>query len=80
MIFAALTGTPCLVFKTYNHKVVEQYQWINELDFINLIDFNLEKIHSLIGYYNNQLNYVNRNVNRNKFDEKFQKIVDLLEV
>lgn len=34
MIFAAITGTPCIVFSNYNHKVRGTYEWIKYLPYI----------------------------------------------
>ena len=34
MVFAALTGTPCIVFSNYNHKVKGTYDWIRYLPYI----------------------------------------------
>lgn len=34
MIFAALTGTPCIVLGNYNHKVQGTYDWISYLPYI----------------------------------------------
>ena len=34
MIFAAITGTPCIVFSNYNHKVKGTYDWISYLPYI----------------------------------------------
>ena len=34
MIFAALTGTPCIVLGNYNHKVCGEYQWLREYPYI----------------------------------------------
>ena len=34
MIFAALTGTPCIVLSNNHHKVKETYEWISYLDYI----------------------------------------------
>lgn len=34
MIFAAITGTPCVVLSNYNHKVKECYKWISNLQYI----------------------------------------------
>ena len=36
MIFAAITGTPCLAFDNATHKVRGVYRWINKLDYIRL--------------------------------------------
>ena len=37
MIFATITGTPCLVFSNNNHKVSESYKWIHSLPYIKFI-------------------------------------------
>ena len=34
MIFASITGTPCIVFSNYNHKVKGSYDWISYLPYI----------------------------------------------
>ncbi len=34
MVFAAITGTPCVVFSNYNHKVLGTYEWISYLPYI----------------------------------------------
>ncbi|MGN0976193.1 MAG: polysaccharide pyruvyl transferase family protein, partial [Gemmiger sp.] len=34
MVFAAITGTPCIVFSNYNHKVRGTYAWIKYLPYI----------------------------------------------
>ena len=38
MVFAALTGTPCIVLSNYNHKVKSTYEWIRYLPFIRYAD------------------------------------------
>ena len=38
MIFAAITGTPCIVFSNYNHKVRGTYEWISYLPYIKFAD------------------------------------------
>ena len=40
MIFAAITGTPCLAFDNISKKVSGVYQWISHLDYIKLVDMN----------------------------------------
>ncbi len=34
MVFSALTGTPCIVFGNYNHKIHGTYEWIKYLPYI----------------------------------------------
>ena len=38
MVFAALCGTPCIVFGNYNHKVKSTYEWICYLPYIRFAD------------------------------------------
>ena len=38
MIFAAITGTPCLAFDNATHKVKGVYEWIKQLDYIRMVD------------------------------------------
>jgi exopolysaccharide biosynthesis predicted pyruvyltransferase EpsI/glycosyltransferase involved in cell wall biosynthesis len=37
MIFAILTGTPCIVFTNYNQKVKGTYEWIKDVNYIQFI-------------------------------------------
>ena len=41
MIFCAITKTPCIVVRSLDHKIVESYKWIKDLNYIKLVD-NLE--------------------------------------
>lgn len=34
MVFAAITGTPCIAFGNYNHKVSGTYEWIKYLPYV----------------------------------------------
>ena len=38
MVFAAVTGTPCLVFPNFNFKVKGTYEWLNHLPYIKFAD------------------------------------------
>ncbi len=38
MVFAALTGTPCVVLGNYNHKVSGTYQWIRTLPYLRYVN------------------------------------------
>lgn len=38
MIFAALTGTPCIAFSNYNHKVSGTYEWIHYLPYVKYVE------------------------------------------
>lgn len=38
MIFAAITETPCVVFGNFNHKIIESYKWLKNLEYIKFCD------------------------------------------
>lgn len=38
MVFAAITGTPCLVMTNSNHKVRGVYQWIRDLPYVRFVE------------------------------------------
>ncbi|MGE7759127.1 polysaccharide pyruvyl transferase family protein [Peribacillus sp. NPDC097895] len=41
MIFCAITGTPCIVFKNFNHKIISSYNdWLKDIKYIKFIDIN----------------------------------------
>jgi pyruvyl transferase EpsI len=75
MVFAAITQTPCIVFNTYNHKVLGQYEWIKHLKFIKFLKFNLEEIENCILYFKNtRIDFDNRE----RYKEDYEKIIQLL--
>lgn len=38
MIFAAITGTPCIAISNYNHKIKYTYKWLEKFNFIRYIE------------------------------------------
>ena len=54
MIFAAITGTPCLVFDNYNSKIKGTYEWIKELPYIIFLDNTEQLKDSIRKLYNYQ--------------------------
>lgn len=46
MIFAAITGTPCIAFGNYNYKIESSFEWLKEQKYIKFMKdtSNLEKI------------------------------------
>ena len=49
MIFCVITKTPCIALKSLDHKVVESYKWIKDLDYIELVDdLDYDKIKPII--------------------------------
>lgn len=60
MIFCAITNTPCIVLKTYNHKVREAYKWLENQENIKLIeDLNINSIIKNIELVKNRSNSIN---------------------
>ena len=47
MIFAAITGTPCIVFNNYNYKIKGTYDWISYLKYIKYVE-TIEEAKSFI--------------------------------
>lgn len=44
MVFCYLTQTPCIVFSNYNHKVIGTYEWIKDVNYIELANIdNMEE-------------------------------------
>ena len=42
MIFAYITRTPCIVFNSYNHKIISSYEWIKECGYVSLVSSEKE--------------------------------------
>lgn len=76
MIFAVITSTPCIVLKTYNHKVVGQYEWISYLNYIELIELEEEELEKSI---EKLLNIKVNPYSSLKFKEMFEKLTDVIE-
>ncbi len=57
MVFAAITGTPCLVMGNNHHKVYGTYEWLKHLDYIKFVS-NIHQIVELTNEYYNKKNCV----------------------
>jgi len=53
MIFAAVTGTPCIVLPNSNHKISETYEnWLNKCNYIKFIDsVDIQEVKEAIDYF-----------------------------
>lgn len=54
MIFCAITGTPCVVIRSFDHKVMEGYKWLEGLNYMSLVSEPtkvnvLKEVETLIG-------------------------------
>ena len=54
MIFCAITKTPCIVTRSLDHKVLESYKWIKELNYIRMVDkLDFEEVKSITEQFSN---------------------------
>ncbi|MCQ6275298.1 polysaccharide pyruvyl transferase family protein [Bacillus sp. V3B] len=47
MVFAAITGTPCIALSNYNYKVKGTYEWIKHLNYIKYTD-SIDEVPALV--------------------------------
>ncbi|HAT4328048.1 TPA: pyruvyl transferase [Clostridium perfringens] len=72
MIFCAITNTPCIVLKTYNHKVIQAYKWLeNQANIVLVEDIRINSIIDKIEFIKNKNNNIN-------FEEKFLELVEFI--
>lgn len=76
MIFAAITGTPCIVIPNSNHKVESEYEWLKELEYIKLLQDP--------GRLENTIEYFKENICPHTYaaycpDDKFELLVKVLQ-
>ncbi|WP_207739631.1 polysaccharide pyruvyl transferase family protein [Paraclostridium bifermentans] len=76
MIFAAITGTPCIALSNYNYKVKGTYEWIKDLEYIKFTD-DIERIPELI----DDLKKVkNIKYDNSKIKKEYEKIIEAITV
>lgn len=77
MIFAVITGTPCIAIGNYNHKIEASAKWFKDLPYIHYISNN-EKLEDVEKYMKNSKNtqkYLYSNEKSLKiFEDVFKKI------
>ena len=66
MIFAAISGTPCVAIGNYNHKVKSSYEWLRFLPYIKFVT-SLKDVPDAVG----QLKSCKDNVYDNSFALKY---------
>lgn len=76
MIFCAITGTPCIVFKNSNHKIEYSYKnWLKECNFIYLAEDNKMPFDELKDIMERLIHSAPNVLN---FKEKYTPLVKLL--
>lgn len=74
MIFAVITKTPCIVIRNSDHKIIESYKWVKDLNYIRLIDdFSYKNVKTHI----NELSLLDE-LSETNFKEKFLKNIKAL--
>lgn len=74
MIFAAITGTPCIALDNYNHKISSSYRWFKNLGYIKNSN-NLKEIEEfIIKYKKNQQYQYNNKFSLDIFNKIFKEI------
>ena len=62
MVFAAITGTPCVVVNSKSHKLLGCYEWIRHLRYIKFID-NIDDLKNIsMSFMNGKHTYDNSNL------------------
>ena len=73
MIFAAITGTPCIVFGNFNHKVKCSYEWLKDLNYIEFVN-GIEEVENAV----KRLDKCDINTYNKPFEEKYKLIKNFL--
>lgn len=64
MIFAAITGTPCIVIGSKSHKVYGSYEWLKDLGYIRFIDSVTQIKEAYSSIESREYSYDNSNLKR----------------
>ena len=75
LIFAAITSTPCIVFETYNHKLLGQYRWLEHLNYIKFVKCEREELDLAI---ENVINLKIIPYDASMYHKLFNKITELI--
>lgn len=75
MIFATITKTPCIVLRSLDHKVIESYKWIKDLNYIRFVeDLDINNIKILIEELSSLKELDKTTFKEKYFDELTRKI------
>lgn len=79
MIFAAITGTPCIAFDNISKKVSGVYEWIKSLEYIRMVDSYEEFVDSYNVLTRISSKYIYSNPNKNEFEKMAQLIKSIIQ-
>jgi len=74
MIFAAITGTPCIVVNSKSHKVKGCYEWIKDLGYIKFAD-SVDELESIYKSMDLSIKYSYNNEHLMKYYNELAKII-----
>lgn len=75
MIFAALLGTPCIIFNTYNHKLRAQYEWLKDLNYIKMVDLDEKQLKFAI----DEIKSIKpEKLSKDRYNQFFKQIVEVI--
>ncbi|WP_319205476.1 polysaccharide pyruvyl transferase family protein [uncultured Ilyobacter sp.] len=75
MIFCVITGTPCLVLGTFNHKVTGVYKWVEGLKHVKMVTQE-ELNEDLINICDK---IINSKIEKYNFSKEFDKLIDSIQ-
>lgn len=67
MIFAVITGTPCIVLGNYNYKIEKSSEWFKNLEYISYISMDKD-----MKYIDKEIDRL-LNLKRQKYDNRYSK-------
>ncbi|MGN1298842.1 MAG: polysaccharide pyruvyl transferase family protein [Candidatus Scatovivens sp.] len=73
MIFAMITGTPCIALKNYNYKVESFYKWFENINYIEFLK-NISDLENKI----KTLKKVEPEYSNEQFKKEFNKLIDIV--
>lgn len=77
MVFAALTGTPCVVLANYNYKIRGVYQWLANVKYITFVD-DVKSIDTVIKQMQNNLKSGNIQYDYSAVDSYYYALEEIL--
>lgn len=76
MIFATITKTPCIVLRSLDHKVIESYKWVKELNYIKFVEnLDINNIKILIEELSS-LKYLDKTRFKEKYFDELKSKLD----
>lgn len=78
MVFAAITGTECIVMNSRSHKLIGCYEWLEQLDYIHFCN-NAEEICSIYDEMSHEEHYYDVNMLSPWFGEMKNELILIIQ-